>query len=416
MQSIVATRLEIEAGRLTPGEAIARCFDAIAEKDEALNAIEFVAGRDASIRQAEAATGPLAGIAIGMKDIFDTHDMPTGYGSPIYAGFRPRADAALVAMARRAGACVIAKTVTTEFAYLNPSRTLNPCNPAYTPGGSSSGSAAAIASGMLPAATGTQTGGSIVRPAAYCGIAGFKPSFRLLPATGTKTFSWTLDTAGLFAASVEDVAVLAEGLTGRPLASTAPSLDGHRIGLYRTAIWNEAEPQMRDAITRAAERAADAGAAVVEIGEPEILAEARDAHATIQNYEAGLALGSDLALHGDRMSAVLRETLEAGQAISPRAYDKARSTARRARKAATALFDNCDVLLTPSAPGAAPRGLGSTGNPVFNKLWTLTGNPCINVPGLVNSDRMPLGLQLVARFGNDDVVLAAGSALERIII
>lgn len=415
MQSVLAIRSEIASGKLTPRDALARSFDAIAEKDSTLHAIERLGNRHAILNAAERATGPLAGIAIGIKDIFDTHDMPTGYGTPVYDGFQPRADAALVAMARRAGASIVAKTVTTEYAFLNPARTLNPHSLAHTPGGSSSGSAAAVAAGMLPAATGTQTGGSIIRPAAYCGIAGYKPSFRLLPATGTKTFSWTLDTAGLFAASVADVATLAQGLTRRPLVAAAPSLFGLRIAIYRTSIWDQADADMQATVARAAILAGKAGAIVTEIGEPEILAAARDAHATIQNYEAGLALGSDLALYGDRMSAILRQTLEAGQAIDPETYDAARSTARRARKAATALFETCDLLLTPSAPGAAPHGLVSTGSPAFNKLWTLTGNPCVNVPGLRNEAGMPVGVQLVARFGRDELLLSAGTALERII-
>lgn len=415
MQSVVAIRNEIASGELTPREAVAGSFDAIAAKDGFLHAIAHLGDRDAVLKAAETATGPLAGVAIGMKDIFDTHDMPTGYGTPIYDGFQPRADAAIAAMARRAGASIVAKTVTTEYAFLNPARTLNPHNLDHTPGGSSSGSAAAVAAGMLPAATGTQTGGSIIRPAAYCGIAGYKPSFRLLPATGTKTFSWTLDTAGLFAASIADVAALAAGLSGRPLDAATPALFGLRVGIYRTAVWDQADADMQAAIGRAAILAGKAGAIVTEIGEPEILATARDAHATIQNYEAGLALGSDLTLHGGRMSAILRQTLEAGQAIDPETYDAARSTARRARKAATALFETCDLLLTPSATGAAPHGLSSTGSPVFNKLWTLTGNPCVNVSGLRNEAGMPVGVQLVARFGRDDLLLAAGAALERIV-
>ncbi len=412
MQSVVAIRREIEAGRLTPRKAVARSFDAIAAGEDKIGAIACLADRDAVLKTAETAVGPLAGIAIGIKDIFDTHDLPTAYGSPAYDGFRPRADAALVAMARRAGASIIAKTVTTEFAFLNPAATRNPRNPGHTPGGSSSGSAAGVAAGFFPAATGTQTGGSVIRPAAYCGVAGYKPSFRLLPATGTKTFSWTLDTAGLFAASVADAAALAAGLSGRDLAVSQPSLEGVRLGLYRSAVWAEADADMRAAIERVTGIAADAGAIVTEVDESDALVEARAIHAVVQNYEAGLALASDLALHGAGMSEILRTTLTAGQAISPAEYDAARAVARRARKAATALFDRVDVLLTPSAPGAAPSGLSSTGSPIFNKLWTLTGNPCVNVPGLLSRSGLPLGIQLAGRFGRDSAVLSAASGLE----
>lgn len=412
MQSVIAIQQAIAAGKQTPRQAIARCFDAIAAGDGELHAIRHRADREATLAAADAATGPLAGIGIGVKDIFDTHDMETGYGSPIYDGFQPRADAAVVAMARRAGASIIAKTVTTEFAFLNPAGTRNPLNHAHTPGGSSSGSAAAIAAGMLPAAFGTQTGGSVIRPAAYCGIAGYKPSFRLLPATGMKTFAWTLDTTGVFAAGVADAAALVEGLSGRALTPVSPSLKGLRIGLYRSVIDAEAETPMRNAVARAAALATEAGATIVEMEEPAILADAREAHGTIQNYEAALSLGSDYALHATQMSGVLSATLESGQAIAPDAYDKARGVARRARHAATALFDDCDVLLLSSATGAAPRGLQSTGNPVFAKLWTLTGNPSISVPGLKDDAGMPLGVQMVARFGRDDALLAAGAALQ----
>ncbi len=412
MQSVIAIQQAIAAGKQTARQAIARCFDAIAAGDGELHAIRSRADRDETLAQADRATGPLAGIGIGVKDIFDTHDMATGYGSPIYDGFRPRADAAVVAMARRAGGSIVAKTVTTEFAFLNPAETRNPVNHTHTPGGSSSGSAAAVAAGMLPAAFGTQTGGSIIRPAAYCGVAGYKPSFRLLPATGMKTFAWTLDTVGVFAAGVADAAALVEGLSGRPLTPASPSLSGVRIGIYRSAIDAEADAAMHDAIMRAAHAAETAGAIVSELDEPTILTEARDAHGTIQNHEAALSLASDYTLHAGEMSDVLRATLEAGRQIGPAAYDKARAGARRARCAATGLFDDIEILLLPSATGAAPKGLTSTGNPVFNKLWTLTGNPCVSVPGLRDESGLPLGVQMVARFGRDALLLSAGAALQ----
>ncbi|MCC0029947.1 MAG: amidase [Brucellaceae bacterium] len=412
MQSVIAIQQAIAAGKQTPRQAIARCFDTIAANDGELRAIRHRADREAVLAAADKASGPLAGIGVGVKDIFDSHDMETGYGSPIYDGFRPRADAAVVAMARRAGASIVAKTATTEFAFLHPTDTRNPHDHAHTPGGSSSGSAAAVAAGMLPAAFGTQTGGSVIRPAAYCGIAGYKPSFRLLPATGMKTFAWTLDTTGVFAAGVADAAAFVEGLSGRELTPAAPSLQGLRIALYRSAIDAEADQPMRNAVARAAALATEAGAIVTEVEEPAILADAREAHATVQNYEAALSLGSDYALHNAQMSGVLSATLESGRAITPDAYDKARAIARRARHAATALFDDCDVLLLPSATGAAPKGLESTGNPVFAKLWTMTGNPSLNVPGLKDTSGLPLGVQMVARFGRDDVLLSAGAALQ----
>ncbi|WP_161784941.1 amidase, partial [Hoeflea sp. BAL378] len=214
MMSLAALIKARDAGKAGPELMVALSRDAIARKDASIKAFAHVAAEPAISTQ-----GPLAGVALGVKDIFDTFDQPTCYGSPAYEGYRPRVDAAIVSLARRLGATIIGKTVTTEFAFLDPAATVNPHNPAHTPGGSSSGSAAAVAAGMIPAATGTQTGGSVIRPASYCGIAGYKPSYRMLPATGMKHFAPSLDTVGLFAAGVADVALLAALLTGRDLVA-----------------------------------------------------------------------------------------------------------------------------------------------------------------------------------------------------
>ena len=412
MMSLAALVRARDGGKAKPELMVALCRDAIARKDARIKAFTHVAESPAI--QTE---GPLAGIAIGVKDIFDTFDQPTAYGSPIYKDHQPRIDAAIVDLARRQGATIIGKTVTTEFAFLKPAETVNPHNPAHTPGGSSSGSAAAVAAGMIPAAIGTQTGGSVIRPAAFCGVAGYKPSFRLLPATGMKHFAPSLDTVGLFAAAVEDVAVLAALLTGRdlnPLADEQP-LDPAtiRVGLYRCAQLEGADPAMRDALTRAADRAADAGFDVGEIGEPEAMAQARDVHSIIQGHEAGLACGPDLSRFRDQMSPILLQTIERGQAITPADYDNARRLAKRGRAAARVLFGEVDILLTPSAPGSAPAGLGSTGDPRFNKLWTLMGTPSINIPGFRDGSGLPLGIQAVARFGRDKPLLRAAAVLEQ---
>lgn len=398
---------DIAAGNDTPEAAVARSRALIAQKDGALHAFAALCPDDSAVTT----QGPLAGIAVGVKDIFDTFDMPTGYGSPIYEGYRPASDAPVVAMARARGAHVIGKTATTELAFLHPAATVNPHDPEHTPGGSSSGSAAAIAAGMIPAAVGTQTGGSVIRPAAFCGIAGFKPSFRLFPSTGMKTFSWSLDTTGFFAASAQDVALFAALLSRRDLTAD-PLETAPRIGLYRTAVWNGASADMRAAVENAAAIAARAGATVTELDESADLSRGRDIHAMIQNYEAAISLGDDLARHRDALSPVLRDALEEGAGISPPDYDEARRIARHARKAATGLFDTVDVLLTPSAPGAAPRDLGQTGSALFNKLWTLTGNPCVNVPGLADAAGMPLGVQVVGRFGRDKLALRVAHWLE----
>lgn len=414
MQSVTAIRRAIEAGERTPREAVEAALNAIAAADMGVGAFEHVGDRAALLAGAARSEGPLAGISVGVKDIFDTHDMPTGHGTSIHAGRIPFSDASIVAMLRRAGATIVGKTVTTAYAFLDPAGTRNPLNPLHTPGGSSSGSAAAVAAGMIPAAIGTQTGGSVIRPAAFCGVSGYKPSFRLVPTVGLKTFSWTLDTVGFFAAKAEDVAAVAAAATGRELTVQLFEDDLPRIGIYRSGVWDEASADMRDALTKLAERAGHAGATITEIAEPAELTAAREAHSTIQNFEAALALSDEFDRFGDRMSEKLVEALRSGRNTSPQQYDQARRIARRARTLTHSLFETVDVLLTPSAPGAAPVGLESTGSPIFNKLWTLTGNPCVNLTAGYATGGVPLGVQTVAAFGQDRTALSVAHWLERL--
>jgi Asp-tRNA(Asn)/Glu-tRNA(Gln) amidotransferase A subunit family amidase len=407
----------IEAGALTPGAVIDLCAAAIARRESDIGA--FVALDIAAARVAAAAptlqSAPLRGLPIGVKDIFDTAAFATQYGSPIYAGHRPKADAALVAMAHRAGGIVIGKTATSELASLEPTATRNPHNPAHTPGGSSAGSAAAVAAGMLPIATGSQTGGSIIRPAAYCGVAGFKPSFRLLPTVGMKCFSWSLDTAGLFAASATDVAFAAAAICGRDLRIDQRAPATPALALVRTHLWNEACADMQAAVEQAARAAGSAGARVKELELPPILEAALLAHVIIQDFEAYRALAFEIDHHQENLGPILRRQLADAAAISADAYDEARRTARDARRAFADLMADTDAIITPSAPGAAPVGLGSTGHPIFNRLWTLLGPPCVNVPGLVDAYGLPLGVQIVGRFARDRTALEAAAFLERAI-
>ena len=245
MLSALDLARRIEAGALTPRAVVEMCAEAIAAREGEIGAFTAL-DIEAARRTADGlAALPLRGLPVGMKDIFDTADFPTAYGSPIYAGHRPKSDAAMVMAVRRAGGVILGKTVTTEFASLQPAGTRNPRNPAHTPGGSSSGSAAAIAAGMLPIAFGSQTGGSVIRPAAYCGVAGYKPSFRLLPTVGMKTFSWSLDTVGMFGAGVEDVAFAAAATTGRDLRIDGATFNAPTIALVRTHLWSEATPTCR---------------------------------------------------------------------------------------------------------------------------------------------------------------------------
>ena len=412
--SALSIAMAIDAGTLTAEQAIEQSLAAIEALDGGIAA--FVALDPASARaHARSASGSLAGLTLGVKDVFETADFPTEMGSPIYAGFQSRGDAAVVAMARRAGATVVGKTSTTELqnrTVTTPTR--NPRDPAHTPGGSSAGSAAAVAAGMIPVAIGAQTAGSIVRPAAYCGIAGFKPSFRLLPTVGLKAFSWSLDTVGLFAAGIADVAYFAEHLMGRPMRVDEAESGAPRIGLLRTHIWAEASPDMQQAVELAAALAAKAGATVIDLAMPAALIEAFEAHEIIQNYQAAQALAWEVDAHREAISPALLAVLDAGRAIPPDVYDRARGQAKRGRFALKTLFTEAgiDAILTPSATGVAPAGLDYTGDHAFNRLWTLMGTPAINVPGLTDAGGLPLGLQVIGPFGRDLACLQAAHFVE----
>jgi Asp-tRNA(Asn)/Glu-tRNA(Gln) amidotransferase A subunit family amidase len=413
MLSALDLARRIEAGDLTPRMVVDRCAEAIAARESEIGAFT-VLDIETARQTADGLSGlPLRGLPVGMKDIFDTADFPTEYGSAIYKGHRPRSDAAMVMAVRRAGGVVLGKTVTTEFASLQPAHTRNPRNLAHTPGGSSSGSAAAIAAGFLPIAFGSQTGGSVIRPAAYCGVAGFKPSFRLLPTIGMKAFSWSLDTVGVFGAGVEDVAFAAAAVSGRDLR--IDRTDGHApsIALVRTHLWSEASADMQAAVERTARSAEAAGARVTEIVLPDIFTETMRCHRIIQDYEAFRSLAFEYDRHRDWLGPILREQLDNAAAITPDIYDQARRTTRRARQAFAELMAQIDVILTPSAPDAAPHGLESTGRPTFNRLWTLLGPPCVNVPGLSDANALPLGVQVVGRFARDKTALLAARFLER---
>ena len=416
MLSALALARRIEAGELTPRAVVDVCAEAIAahEKEvQAFVALDLVAARRSADNPKLAAL-PLFGLPVGVKDIFDTFDLPTEYGSPIYAGFQPRADAAAVALTRRAGGVVLGKTATTEFATMVPAATRNPHNLDHTPGGSSSGSCAAVGASMLPVAFGSQTAGSVIRPASFCGVAGFKPSYRLIPTAGVKDVAPHLDTAGVFAAGVADVAFMTAAILDRDLRVDRSPPAAPRIALTRTHLWSKASTAMQRAVERAARAAEKAGAKVVDLTLPAILEEAYAAQFVIQDHETFRSRSYEYDAHRDKLGKELRESLDAAAAITADAYDAARRTAKRARQALADLMAEHDVILTASAPGAAPKGLGSTGNPMFNRLWTLMGTPCVNVPGL-SEDGLPLGIQIVGRFGRDRAALEAAAFVERAI-
>jgi Asp-tRNA(Asn)/Glu-tRNA(Gln) amidotransferase A subunit family amidase len=407
MISLAGQKRRIEQGALSPEAALAESLAAIDAKEKTVRA--FV--RRANHPRAQD-KGPLRGIAVGIKDIVDTADMPTEMGSAIYRDNQPRADAPIVMLLKQAGATIVGKTTTTAFAANDPTATLNPRNPAHTPGGSSSGSAAAVGAGMIPLAVGTQTGGSVIRPASFCGVAAIKPSYRLLPSVGVKCFSWTLDTVGLFAAGVEDVAIALSAITNRS-ELLAPAMASPRIGVVTQDFAGNPEPAGAEALQVAARAAAKAGASVRELKMPDIVAEAWRVHPIIQDFEAHQSFAWEYRENYAAMPPLLRGRLDESRSYTPPQYDSARAVTSKARAALNGVLRDVDVLLAISAPGAAPKGLASTGDPRFNRLWTLMGTPCVNVPAFVADDDLPIGVQIIADFGDDAKALSAALFLER---
>jgi Asp-tRNA(Asn)/Glu-tRNA(Gln) amidotransferase A subunit family amidase len=407
MLSLAELQRRIESGEISADAAIAQSLEVIDAQESNIGA--FVCRAKSPRTQA---AGPLRGIAVGVKDIIDTADMPTEMGSVIYKGWQPRADAAVVMALKAAGATLAGKTTTTGFASMDPTATRNPRNVDHTPGGSSSGSAAAVAAGMIPLALGTQTGGSVIRPASFCGVAAIKPSFGLLPMVGVKCYSWTLDTLGLFAAGVTDLAHGLSAITGRAELLSGNASAAPRIGVVMQEFAGAPESAGEEALRTASGAAERAGAQLRRIALPEIVAEAWRAHPTLQEFEAHRALAWEFRVHHDAMPPLLRAKLDETVGLEPAAWDAARRTTNRARKALAPVFDDVDVLLTFSAPGAAPKGLSSTGDPRFNRLWTLMGVPCVNVPAIIVDGGLPVGVQVIARFGDDAGALAAARFVE----
>jgi len=403
---------------ITAEQLVRACLDRVSQRETVVHAWTQL-DPDRVISQARAldagpVRGPLHGLPIGVKDLIDTADFPTGYGSPIYEGHRPRADAACVALAREAGALVLGKTVTTEFAWFHPGKAANPRNPAHTPGGSSSGSAAAVADAMVPLAFGTQTAGSTVRPASYCGIVGYKPTFGTIPRAGAKPLSDSLDTIGVLARSAPDAALLAGTLSGRELWR-APLDGAPRIAACRTFEWAHAQPESAAALEEAGQRAARAGAKVAQVALPQAFSGLLQAQLDVMDFEAYRALAGERTGHPDKLSAKLRQMLDGASKVDAKRHAAALALAARCRAMEAEAFGEADVLMTPSAPGIAPAGLGATGDPVFCRIWTLLGNPSINVPGLSGPGGLPVGVQLVGRTGDDARLLAAADWLQRVL-
>jgi Asp-tRNA(Asn)/Glu-tRNA(Gln) amidotransferase A subunit family amidase len=399
-----AVRL-IRTNRLPPAELLDACLARIAEREPDIRAFAFIDPEQA--RRAKIASGPLHGIPIGVKDVFDTADMPTEHGSTIWKGWRPKADASAVTLARAAGGVAIGKTVTAEFAIRTPGPTVHPQTLKHTPGGSSSGSAAGVADWLFPLAYGTQAMGSIIKPAAYCGVVGYKPSFGTINRGGVKVVSETLDTIGVLARSVADCALFVGAVSGQDLGDPDRKPDRvPRIGVCRSPYWNKALPETQSLLANVATALARAGAVVSERELPPAFDAFQEAFPRVLNREAAQGLGWELAHQRELISPPLREQLEAGLAVTSTDYLEALETLTRLRQVFPSAIEDLDILVTPAATGQAPEGLASTGDSSFNSLWTALHVPCITVPAGKGPDGLPLGIQIVARRGHDRQALA----------
>lgn len=414
----------LRSGELSAAELTSACLATIAAREEQLRAWMCLDPQGAltQARKLDALPpgerGPLHGVPVGVKDIIDTADLPTAYGSPIYTGHRPATDADVVQRLRAAGAVILGKTVTTEFALFEPGPTVNPHDPARTPGGSSSGSAAAVGAGTVPLALGTQTAGSVIRPASFCGVVGIKPTYGAVPPAGVKECAGSLDTVGVFAGDVDGGARALDVMTGAPIragagAASVASSAGLRVGFARTAEWDRIAAPVRGRIEQAVERlAGDLDVTEVELPGP--FAGLVEAQTCIMLVEVSRALAVERAEHGDRLSDRLRDVLADGDRMA-QGYAAAVAHVQRCRNLLGDAFASVDVLLTPSVLGEAPLLAEGTGDPVLCRGWTALGTPAVSVPGLTGPAGLPLGMQVVAPLGRDDLALAAASQVSALL-
>ena len=415
----------IRAGEVTAEDVVRACLERIRKVEEEVQAWAFL-DPDCALAQARQADrvrregrdlGPLHGVPVGVKDIFDTADMPTENGTALHAGRRPTEDATVVSLLRQAGAIVLGKTVTTELAVYAPGKTKNPLDPRRTPGGSSSGSAAAVAARMVPLALGTQTNGSVIRPAAYCGVVGYKPTHGTISRRGILRESPPLDQVGVFARSVADAALLAQQLmafddrdpalrpTARPDLVRAAAADppaAPRLAFVKTPVWHQAAEDTRQAFATLCGRL---GAQVREVTLPPIFDGAVAWHRIIMEADLAKNFAAEYAGGKERLSGTLRQMIERGQQVPAVDYNRAVEQIPALNRALGEVWASHDAILTPATTSVAPVGLQSTGSPIFCTIWTLCGMPAITLPILKGVDGMPMGAQLVSARGDDGRLL-----------
>jgi amidase len=402
---------KIATGETTCEAVVRDCLARIAARD---NVVKAFVNFDPELALAQARAidrgprqGPLHGVPIGVKDIIDTADMPTEMGSPIYHGYHPVIDASCIALLRRAGAVILGKTATCEFAGSAPQETTNPHNAAYTPGGSSSGSAAAVADDMVPAALGTQTGGSVLRPASFCGVFGYKPTYNTFNKQGVWPAADSIDTIGWLARSIEDITLLTAVLRMETPASPRKLSAAPRVGLCRTEIWDTALPESKTAVEGAATALAKAGAKLRDIELPQAFAGLHAvARSTVNFYERAACMAFLWDHERDRLSPQMRRYIESGRKITRDDYVAGMRRLDQCRALLPGVFEEFDVLLVPCVPGEAPKGLGATGDPNMQAIWTALHTPSITLPTHRGPNDLPVGIQLVAQRYDDDRLLA----------
>jgi Asp-tRNA(Asn)/Glu-tRNA(Gln) amidotransferase A subunit family amidase len=418
IEGLTATEMSrrLAAGETTSEALVAACLGRIAAREDAVGAWTWIDPEAALARaraaDREARRGPLHGIPVAIKDIIDTADMPTEYGSAAYAGHRPTADAACVALLREAGMVPLGKTVTTEFAALTPGKTRNPHDPGRSPGGSSSGSAAAVADFMAPLALGTQTVGSTVRPASYCGAVGFKPTYQTFSLAGVKAQAESLDTLGLMARAVDDIVLFGDALLSG-FADAVPRLDRPlRVGFARSPHWPHAEPFTVAIMDRAIGILRAAGAEVADCDAADGMANALDAQWTILSFEFARILSFERTQRRESLSEGLVGLLDRGMTIPLADYRAALAVGERCRGAIGPVFDRFDVLVTPAAAGEALLGVRTQSDLLFQRLWTMLRLPAITLPGFAGPNGLPVGVQFVGAPGRDGELLAAARFAE----
>ncbi len=409
---------QIRTGKVTSEAIMLACIERIEQREADVGAfVHYDANAALALaKQADssAAKGPLHGVPFAVKDIIDTDMFPTGWGTPFYDGYQPSRNASCVELFIRAGAIPFGKTVTTEFAYFKPGKTSNPHNLNHTPGGSSSGSAAAVADNMLPFGFGSQTAASLIRPAAYCGVAGYKASHGSFDLQGVMSLSPSLDTLGFLARDIEDFELARSVLCG---STPAKSIDLEaaplRISLFRGPHWHDGSLEMRDVCSRAMSELKVAGAQTGELACPEVFKLLTEAQKTVMAYEVAHARIYEYSHYKDQLSLQFKQLVESGLAVSRSDFESACTARDRAARILETMFIDTDIILTPAAPGEAPLGIDATGDPLFSRGWNLLKVPCISIPYGKGPNGLPLSVQLVARMGADDDLLAAAKWVDR---